>query len=492
MHRRIQLNPWIDHQPSEPQLLFLMAEDGALVDGAWWPVKEKLYGGAAGGGKSDALLMDALKDVVYGEHHALLMRRTYPDLTQDGALIPRSHEWLRNKRGCYWHGAMRKWHFETGATIAFRHMQDESDKYGLQSAEFSMIGFDELTQFSLTQYTFSISRLRRTKGGRVFPHAAGATNPVGVGQEWVYLRFLVEGRKARDPLTGNPAPRVFIPAKLRDNPHLDYDEYAATLASLDPVTRMQLLEGNWHVRATGGKFKGEWFRRVDRDQVPPLRSLVRYWDLAGTKPLKPGTDPDYTVGVLMGLDARNFIYVIDVQRRRCSPGESDKLVRTCADLDREAFPDVEYVVGMEQEPGASAVILMDHFSRVVLPDVSFLPLKVGASKEARAMPYSSKAEAGYVAVVRGEWLSAYLQELETFPQEGFHDDQVDASSGAFTLLAKRGAMNWDDAYGIVTCRNERCGNKFYLPDTDKSRPCPRCGTQYQKPEEYTSTPPKSS
>ncbi|MHA2429259.1 MAG: phage terminase large subunit, partial [Candidatus Hermodarchaeia archaeon] len=88
---------------------------------------------------------------------------------------------------------------------------------------------------------------------------------------------------------------------------------------------------------------------------------------------------------------------------------------------------------MEQEPGASGKALIDHYARHVLVGFTFRPDKVTGNKGIRANPVSSAVEAGNVKLVRGTWITDYLDELEAFPL-GSHDDQVDATSGAFSML----------------------------------------------------------
>lgn len=196
---------------------------------------EALYGGAAGGGKSDALLMAALQYVDVPAYRALLVRRTYTDLALPGALMDRAHHWL-GRSGARWNAAAKQWRFPSGAILAFGYLDHSRDKYRYQSSEFQFIGFDELTQFHEEDYTYLFSRLRRTEGIRVPPRMRAASNPGGIGHDWVRRRFLIEGANAN---------RIFLPATLADNPHLDRDEYARSLDRLDPRTRAQLLEGDW-------------------------------------------------------------------------------------------------------------------------------------------------------------------------------------------------------------------------------------------------------
>lgn len=359
--------------------------------------------------------MAALQYVDIPGYHALLFRRTYADLALPGALMDRAHEWLDDTEA-QWNEKEKTWTFPSGATLTFGYLEHEKDKYRYQSAEFQFIGFDELTQFSESQYEYLFSRLRRPEGYPVPLRMRSATNPGGVGHEWVRQRFLVEGEKHG---------RVFIPAKLEDNPYLDRESYERSLERLDLVTRAQLRDGNWDIGPGGNKFRREWFEIVA--DYPKDAEKVRYWDLAATEP-KLGKDPDWTVGCLMAMKDGIF-YIIDVKRIRGTPQRVEALIKQTAQLDEKST-----TIYIEQEPGSSGVNLIDHYRRKVLLGYSFYPDKVTGSKEVRANPLSAAAEAGNVKLVRGPWISDFLQELETFPF-GAHDDQVDAASGAFEKLA---------------------------------------------------------
>jgi predicted phage terminase large subunit-like protein len=378
---------------------------------------EAFYGGAAGGGKSDALLMAALQYVHVPGYSALLLRRSFTHLSLPGALMDRAREWLYST-DAKWHEVEKTWEFPSGATMTFGYLEQEADKYRYQSAEFQYIGFDELTQFTESQYQYLFSRLRRLKTSSVNIRMRAASNPGDRGHDWVYQRFMVEG-----PNCG----RVFIPAKLRDNDYLDQAEYVKTLAELDPVTREQLLNGDWSVRESGGKFRRGWFKIVD-DYPHEFDRLVRYWDLAATTP-RAGRDPDYTVGVLMGIK-NGIYYILDVQRDRLSPQGVEELIRTTAELDSKIVD-----IYIEQEPGSAGVNTVDHYVRTVLQGFTARGNKTTGAKEMRANPMSSAAEAGNMYLVRGLWNRPFLDELEVFPR-GAHDDQVDAASGAFSMLGE--------------------------------------------------------
>jgi hypothetical protein len=201
-----------------------------------------LYGGAAGGGKSDWLLMEALKYVQVPGYAAILFRRTYTDLSLPGALMDRAEQWLAST-DAHWSEKEKTWHFPAGATLSFGYLENYRDHYRYQGPEFQFVGFDELTQFTERQYRYLFSRLRRLAGVQVPLRMRAASNPGGIGHEWVRQRF---------PILTPPTPRrVFVPARVDDNPHLDREEYLASLGELDEVEKARLLNGDWTILNEG-------------------------------------------------------------------------------------------------------------------------------------------------------------------------------------------------------------------------------------------------
>jgi predicted phage terminase large subunit-like protein len=173
----------------------------------------------------------------------------------------------------------------------------------------------------------------------------------------------------------------------------------------------------------GGLFQRDWFEIVPG--APADANRVRYWDAAATE-AKGSGDPDYTVGCRMS-EKLGVFYIEDIRRKRVNPLGVEKMVRQAAELDGN-IP-----VWMEQEGGASGKSMISHFQRNVMKGFAFRGNKVSTSKMARSDPFSAAAEAGNVKIVKGPWNEAYLSEIELFPA-GSHDDQVDASSGAFEKL----------------------------------------------------------
>lgn len=224
--------------------------------------KEAFYGGACGGGKSDALLMWALEGVDTPGYTAILFRRTFPELRQSGGFIPRSHEWLA-KTDARWNGSEHTWTFPSGARLTFGAMQHTKDKYKYQGGEFIRAGFDELTHFNEEQFQWITTRLRRIKGFPWRPQIRSGANPGGEGHLWVKNRYVTQ--EAIDSIRDGHASvhwngkKAFVPARLDDNKHLEQEEYRETLSELPPVLRERLLMGDWSV-VEDALIKEEWLR----------------------------------------------------------------------------------------------------------------------------------------------------------------------------------------------------------------------------------------
>jgi len=416
-------NPYIPHKPHPKQAEFLLFEG-----------KEGLYGGAAGGGKSDCLLMAALRYVQFPNYNAILFRRTFSDLSLPGAIMDRAKEWLLGKNGVHWSEKEHRFTFPSKSTLSFGYLEHEDEKLRYQGAEFQFIGFDELTQFSETQYTYLFSRLRKNTGNPVPLFMRSASNPGGKGHEWVFQRFMVEGKRNG---------RLFVSAKLGDNPSLNREEYEVSLANLDPITRLQLLNGDWNARHGGSLFVRE--KALIVPMLPAGLRFVRFWDKAATAPKKKNKDPDWTVGVKLA-ERQGVYYVADVRRLRGVPSQVQALIKQTAVLDGFGVP-----IYMEQEPGSSGVDTIDHYTREVLKGYAFYGVKSSGSKTERAAPVSSAWDAGNFRLLQAPWNSAFLDELEAFPLGG-HDDQVDATSGAFRQIQAYSSNNMPVMFAVNTSR----------------------------------------
>jgi len=383
--------------------------------------REALFGGAAGGGKSVALLAAALKYVHIPGYSAIIFRRHYPDLFQDGALIPVSREWLVGT-GATWNGEFKRWTFPSGATLSFGTLKHDNDTDKYQGPRFHFVGFDELTQHVEKHYKYLFSRIRRTNegpSGEIPLRMRATANPGGRGHKWVKQRFFVEG-----PGKG----RVFVPSKLADNPSLDADSYIENLMELDALSVKQLLDGDWEAASSGSHFNRDWFNLIDPADVPSgIVNWVRFWDLAATDDENGEKNPDWTSGGRVGLlDGR--YYITNVKRARVGPADVEEL---CKDTVDEDGPSVAQ--RMEQEPGSAGKNVISYYARTVMCGYDFDGVRPTGSKAVRAKPFASAAKNGNVFMVRATWTTDVLDELEAFPF-GDHDDAVDCISGAVNCL----------------------------------------------------------
>ena len=204
-----------------------------------------LYGGAAGGGKSYAMIVDPLRYAHRAAHRALILRRTTGEL---GELIDKTRElYPKAFKGAKYKEAKNMWVFPSGAQIHFGYLERDADAYRYAGRAYSFIGFDEINQMP-TEFSWNFlgSRLRSTDP-EIVCYMRCTANPGGAGAHWVKKRYI-------DPSPPNVAfekddiTRKFIPARLTDNPYLTKDgQYEKMLLSLPPVLRQQLLNGDWDV-----------------------------------------------------------------------------------------------------------------------------------------------------------------------------------------------------------------------------------------------------
>lgn len=235
------------------------------------PAYEALFGGAAGPGKSDCLVMEALRQVGNPRYNAILFRRTFPMLEGGDGLIQRSLRWYPTYGGKY-NASKHYWTFPSGARIYFGHMQRVSDMMMYQGWQLQYIAFDELTEFEEEQYLYMEQRNRAPIGSGLRCYMRSATNPGNIGHEWVKKRFITTDItntirwfamvNDEDTLVDKSHPsgksRAFYPAVVSDNPHMDQG-YAVNLNNIaDPVRRAQLRDGDWDAAYTDGLVYQNW------------------------------------------------------------------------------------------------------------------------------------------------------------------------------------------------------------------------------------------
>jgi len=238
------------------------------------PAKYRLFGGAAGPGKTKALLWEAIFQAnAWSGADTLLLRRTYPEL--ESSLLA----YFRRDvpRGLYkkYNESKHIVTWQNGSTTRFGYCRNENDVYQYQGAEFLFIGLDELTHFTFKQWQFLTSRNRCPVPGS-FCSMAGATNPGNIGHAWVKSLWVDHKPPAGFDQTDlyHPHDYEFIRARLDDNPIYANDaEYRRTLEALPEHLRKAFLDGDWNV------FAGQYFDIFDygRHTARPEEIRLEAW-----------------------------------------------------------------------------------------------------------------------------------------------------------------------------------------------------------------------
>lgn len=464
-------NPYIPHWPTAPQAHFL----GLHVTSGHpeTEVFEALFGGAAGGGKSDALLMAAAQYAWKNPDYAgVCLRRSYAELAQPDALMDRAIKWWV-PAGVTWNGGDKMFTFPSGGRIKMNYHAHPRDDLQFQGAAYQFVGWDELTHWpdSRAYEWISLSRVRRAEGSKVPLRALSTSNPGGPGHQWVKDRFV-----GGTDIHGNyvPGQYPYVPARVTDNPHLDSAAYIESLSRLHPVTRAQLLEGDWGARDPGDYFRAEWFGPVLDPEEFPISSndcvRIRWWDLAASE----REDAARTAGVQMVRMRSGVRIVTHAVAFRATPGKRDDLILQQARIDGRGC-----VVGIEIEGGSGGLAQFEALAKRLheegfravgarpqeqTKEESLRVLRNSANvgaKAARADPVASCLERGWqrrgeggdgrngwwgadagvppllqrdgIRLMAGPWVQEYLNELEGFPDVPTMD-LVDATSGAWAWL----------------------------------------------------------
>lgn len=412
-----------------------------------------IFGGSAGGGKSFGLLLDPLRHINTPDFYCIMFRRQAVEIGKPGGLADASRK-IYPLLGGEYYTATKTWKFPSGAKIVFMGLDHIDDVEALRGVEISRLYFDELTTFEEIQFWYPQTRIRNTNG--ISGKTKCTTNPQSHGfvkdliSWWIdddgfaieersgVLRYFIrdddgelmwfdteeEGYNYARDVQGLDeddiavTSLVFIRSSLEDNPSLG-KEYKKRLLSMPPKQRAELLGGNWNFDAsTGIYFRREWVDEVDVSEVANLdfKKIVRSWDTASSPVSQKNKDPDWTVGVKVGLTKEGYIYVLDIVRLRDTIGKVKEVMRRTAISDGVG---VDIVVPMD--PGGHGKhAFQDHVKN--LSGFVVKKAKTEKSKLERFLPFASQCEHGWVKVVDKEWSKAFFQELEAFVGDGKKKD----------------------------------------------------------------------
>lgn len=455
------------------------------------PADIAIYGGAAGGGKSYALLLEPLRHKDKPDFGGVIFRRDRQQVTNEGGLWDEAAK-IYPLFGATPNASDLFYRFPSSATVGFAGLQYETDVQKWQGSQIGFLGFDELTHFSEHQFFYMLSRNRSMSGVRSY--VRGTTNPDA--ESWVAdfiaywidgttgfpiaeragrLRWLVRNNNRNfwfdnqadaESYAAATFPELverfgsslfaksvtFIPADVFDNPALIANDpgYLANLLALPLIERERLLRGNWRIKAAAGKvYNRDWFEIVDAIGVGGLD--VRFWDLAATaKQLKDkkgnaGKDPDYTATVKLRYrpDVGHWT-ITDAFQIQAGPAAVEKLVMQVADLDRrEAKANgCSYRLRWEIEPGSASRREAARWVNMLRGYDAKGVGTGGLDKLARARAAAVQAEHGNIKMLRAPWNNELLTQLHGFPDLP-HDDLFDALSGAFNESLSSGIILTD-------------------------------------------------
>ena len=434
-----------------------------------------IMGGAAGGGKTYGLLLEAARHISKLNYAGLLLRRETTQIRNPGGLWHESMDLYPRLGGISRQSPAMEWRWpDVPSSIQFSHLQHEKTVLSYHGAQVGFLGFDELTTFEESQFWYLLSRNRTMAAHQ--PRVRATCNPdadsfvarliewwidqssgypiqerSGVLRWFVRVGDILEWADQPQALAhftdpeGQPLPPkslTFIPAKLEDNPALmaANPEYRATLLLMGRVEMERLLRGNWLIRPEAGMyFQRGWCEVVQ--SVPDDLEIIRGWDLAATE-ARPGTDPDWTVGLKMGKSySTGRYFILHAVWLRAAPHGVQTLLSQVAEGDgspvRQRLP---------QDPGQAGKAQVPELARV-LDGFNVEFENPTGSKLLRFSPFSAQCQAGNVSILVGNWNERLFRELENFPPIRGHDDAADAASTSYHGLTARRAIGVSGHYG---------------------------------------------
>lgn len=423
-----------------------------------------IYGGAAGGGKTYALLLEPLRHMNTDGYSATIFRKNATQINIDGGLLDESmsiYGFLKN--ALYKASPKPHWIFGGKSKVSFMHIDGDRDLPKWQGSQICYIGFDELTHFSENSFFYMLSRNRSTCG--IKPYVRATCNPDV--DSWVasFISWWIDSE------SGYPIPErsgvlryfyriegeikwadtadelvekynvdrdlcksvTFIASSVYDNKILLENDpgYLANLHGLSLVERERLLNGNWKIRPAAGLYFKADQTRIVKSIPDELVAVVRAWDLAATEINLVNKDPDRTAGVLMARMKNGQYIVLDVKRMAANAASVRSIVKSTAATDKAEYDCRKILI--PQDPGQAGKEQAQSYIRE-LSGYSVKCRPVSGDKITRAEPFAAQWQQGNVLLLEGNWNDTFIDELEGFP-DAMHDDQVDAASDAFSAVA---------------------------------------------------------
>lgn len=423
-----------------------------------------IFGGAAGGGKSYALLLEPLRYANVHGFNSVIFRKNYTQITAAGGLWDTSLQlYSLLPFAVPFKSPKLHWLFHNRAKLSFDYLARDEDVYKWQGAQIAFLGFDELTHFSESQFFYMLSRNRSACG--VKPYVRATCNPDV--DSWVanFIAWWIDtdtgypikersGQKryfARldgEIIWGDTRVAVaekckidarlcksvtFIASNIHDNKALlsVNPDYLASLNALSLVERERLLKGNWKIRPAAGLYFKREQTRIVKSVPDKIVFIVRAWDLAATEITSNNRDPDRTAGCLMARLKNGQYIILDAKRIAANASTVRNLVKNTAATDRVLYKCNN--ISLPQDPGQAGKEQAQSYIKE-LAGYMVTSNVISANKIARAEPFAAQWQQGNVLLLEGAWNEPFLSELEGFP-DALHDDQVDAASDAFRLVA---------------------------------------------------------
>ena len=291
-----------------------------------------------------------------------------------------------------------------GVRVLFRSA-DEPDR--LRGVNIGWFVLDEGALCTRETWLILIARLREEPG-----RAWVCTTLRGF--DWVYETFVKT----------DSTDYAVIRSSTRDNPFLPSSFVQRLEAQYTQQWQRQEIEGEF-CELEGTLFKRQWFQIVDHAPDESLR-WFRYWDLAASV----RTQADFSASACLALSSEGDVYVRDIIKLKAEWPEVRKTIIATA------LSEVRVVVGIESAMHGLAAV-QELLREPDLLNTSLRSIRVDRDKVSRALPIASRAEQGKVKLIGGNWIGDFLDEATAFPN-GAHDDQIDAVSGAFHMIARRG------------------------------------------------------